>query len=308
VSLLRAFKKSMQGQGRLIAGDCNPLAPALYEADAHYVLPRIDAPEYLDVLLGICRKEQISGVLTLIDPEIAFLAANADAFARIGVTALVSSKEAALMSFDKMQMHDFCVENGFRTVATYAELEAAEKALEEGRLSFPLFAKPLCGSCSYMARRVEDLEHLRFLCGRYPQTIVQEFMPGNEIGADVYVDGVSGEVVSVFTKRKLLMRSGETDKAVSFRDPRLFALICDFVKKANYRYQLDIDLFERDGEYYISEVNPRFGGGYPLAFECGCDFPALILNNLRGIANAPQVGEYPDGVRMMKYPEVKFLR
>ncbi|MCQ5081239.1 ATP-grasp domain-containing protein, partial [Gemmiger formicilis] len=59
------------------------------------------------------------------------------------------------------------------------------------------------------------------------------------------------------------MRAGETDKAVSFKDKKLFDLIEDFVKKAGYNGQIDIDIFDVNGEYYISEVNPRFGGGYP---------------------------------------------
>jgi carbamoyl-phosphate synthase large subunit len=100
------------------------------------------------------------------------------------------------------------------------------------------------------------------------------------------------------------MRAGETDKSVSFKDEGLFALIEEFVNKAGYRGQIDIDIFEIDGEYYISEVNPRFGGGYPHAYECGCNHMALIINNLSGIKNERCIGEYEEGVYMMKYNEV----
>ena len=110
--------------------------------------------------------------------------------------------------------------------------------------------------------------------------------------------------VSIFTKKKLKMRAGETDKAVSFKDERLFLLIERFVTEAGYRGQIDIDLFDIGGEYYISEVNPRFGGGYPHAYECGCDHTKLILNNLRGIPNEKQIGAYHEGIYMMKHNEV----
>src|SRR5699024_586252 len=90
--------------------------------------------------------------------------------------------------------------------------------------------------------------------------MIQEFLNGQEIGADVYIDLISGEVVSIFTKKKILMRAGETDKAVSFKDPALFQLIEKFVLEAGFRGQIDIDIFDIDGRYYISEVNPRFGG------------------------------------------------
>lgn len=81
--------------------------------------------------------------------------------------------------------------------------------------------------------------------------------------------------VEICTKKKLLMRAGETDKSVSFKDAKLFDFIENFVTKAGYRWNIDIDIFEKDGEYFISEVNPRFGG-YPHAYECGCDFMTLI--------------------------------
>lgn len=134
--------------------------------------------------------------------------------------------------------------------------------------------------------------------------MIQEFLNGQEIGADVYIDMISGEIVSIFTKKKLVMRAGETDKAVSFKDDKLFALIERFVNEAGYSGQIDIDIFDVNGEYYISEVNPRFGGGYPHAYECGCNHMSLIGNNLDGIANTKNVGVYDDGVYMMKYNEI----
>ena len=118
---------------------------------------------------------------------------------------------------------------------------------------------------------------------------------------------ISGEVASVFTKKKIKMRAGETDKAVSFKEPKLFDLIEKFVLEAGFRGQIDIDIFDINGEYYISEVNPRFGGGYPHAYECGCDHMGLILNNLQGKSNIKNIGAYKDGTYMMKYNEVKIV-
>ena len=138
--------------------------------------------------------------------------------------------------------------------------------------------------------------------------MIQEFLSGQEIGADVYIDMISGEVVSIFTKKKIIMRAGETDKAVSFKDPKLFELIEKFVLEAGYKGQIDIDIFEIAGKYYISEVNPRFGGGYPHAYECGIDHMRLILNNLEGKANEKKIGAYEEGIFMMKYNDIKIIR
>ena len=138
--------------------------------------------------------------------------------------------------------------------------------------------------------------------------MIQEFLDGQEIGADVYIDMLSHEVVSIFAKKKLRMRAGETDKSVSFKDERLFALIEQFVKEAGFTGQIDIDIFDVNGEYYLSEVNPRFGGGYPHAYESGVDHMKLILNNLEGKANDSVIGRYEIGTVMMKYNEVMVRR
>ena len=138
--------------------------------------------------------------------------------------------------------------------------------------------------------------------------MIQEFLNGQEIGGDCYIDMISSELVSVFTKKKILMRAGETDKAVSFKDEKLFALIEKFVKECGWSGQIDIDIFDIDGEYYISEVNPRFGGGYPHAYECGCNHMKLIKNNLIGVANEKNIGAYEEGIYMMKYNEVMIRR
>lgn len=113
--------------------------------------------------------------------------------------------------------------------------------------------------------------------------MIQEFLNGQEIGADVYIDLISGEVVSIFTNKKILMRAGETDKSVSFKDEKLFELVEKFVKESGFRGQIDI--FDVDGEYYISEINPRFSGGHPHAYECGVNNIILIIKNLNGIEN-----------------------
>ena len=103
------------------------------------------------------------------------------------------------------------------------------------------------------------------------------------------------------------MRAGETDKSVSFKDEKLFKFIENFVSKAGYLWNIDIDVFEKNGEYYISEVNPRFGGGYPHAYECGCDFMSLIVNNIEGNVNEVHIGNYKEDIYMMKYLDLKIM-
>lgn len=306
--VVQYFKRTFEGFGNVIATDASKLGPAIYEADRFYIVPPITAEGYIDVILDICRKEQISGVLSLIDPELSLLAKNAERFRELGVTVIGSSYELCEMSLDKMQMYHWLLEHGYRCARSWKEKEAFYEAVDRGEITYPVFVKPYRGSASISISKVYDRETVDLLFEHSQDLMIQEFLNGQEIGADVYIDLISGEVVSIFTKKKILMRAGETDKAVSFKDPELFALIEKFVKEAGFRGQIDIDIFKIDGQYYISEVNPRFGGGYPHAYESGCDHMKLVLENLRGNANARNIGAYDEGVYMMKYNEVKIIR
>lgn len=302
--VVQYFKRAFAGTGKIVATDCSAVAPALYEADAQYIVPRITAPDYLEIILEICQKEQIRAVLSLIDPELSLLAKNQERFAQIGVEIIGSNYELCERSLDKYQMYLWLRAHGYRCAASYMDWQAFQAA----NLPYPVFVKPARGSASIAISKAEDAQSARFLFDHGENMMLQEYLKGQEIGADVYIDMVSGEVVSIFTKKKLVMRAGETDKAVSFKDARLFELIENFVRESGFRGQIDIDIFEINGEYYISEVNPRFGGGYPHAYECGCDHMTLIRNNLAGKANPKRIGEYAEGVYMMKYNELAVRR
>ena len=302
--IVQYFKEAFRGIGNVIATDCSNLAPALYEADKHYIVPRMTAEGYLDVILDICKKEKISSVFSLIDPELSLLAENAGRFAEIGVTVIGSSYELCEMSLDKMAMYQWLSKHGYRCAKSYIDKEMFYRDIELGAITYPVFVKPIRGSASISISKVYDKDTVELLFAHNDNLMIQEFLSGQEIGADVYIDMLSGEVVSIFTKKKLIMRAGETDKSVSFKDDKLFALIERFVKETGYLGQIDIDIFDVDGEYYISEVNPRFGGGYPHAYECGCNHIKLILNNLEGKTNAKNIGAYDEGVYMMKYNEI----
>lgn len=306
--VVQYFKKAFDGVGTIVATDTNKLSTAIYDADKYYIVPPITAPGYIDVVLDICRKEQINGVMSLIDPELSLLAANEDKFRAVGTTVIGSSYGLCEMALDKMQMYGWLKAHGYNCARSWKDKQEFYKAVEAGEVKYPVFVKPCRGSASLNISKVYDQETIDLLYAHNEGLMIQEFLNGQEIGADVYIDLISGDVVSIFTKKKILMRAGETDKAVSFKDSELFALIERFVLEAGFKGQIDIDLFEINGQYYISEVNPRFGGGYPHAYESGCDHMKLILNNLNGVANKKNIGAYQEGIYMMKYNDLKIVK
>ena len=201
-------------------------------------------------------------------------------------------------------MYEWLKGHGYNCTRSWTDKDVFYTAVQEGAVSYPVFVKPYKDSASLRISKAGDQETVDLFFAHEDDLMIQEYLNGQEIGADVYIDMISGEVVSIFTKKKIKMRAGETDKSVSFKDPKLFEWIEKFVLEADYRGQIDLDIFEINGQYYLSEVNSRFGGGYPHAYVCGCDHMKLILNNLNGVTNEKQIGVYEEGIYMMKYNEV----
>lgn len=306
--VVQYFKKAVGNEGKVIATDCSNLAPAVYEADKFYLVPRITAPGYLERILDICKKEKIDGVFSLIDPELSLLAREKDKFLAIGTTPVISPYELVETCFDKYKMYQLLLEMGIPTGKCYVDKESFYADLEKGEISYPVFVKPVRGSASININKVTCPEELEVLFKLYDDLMIQEFMDGQEYGADVYIDMISGKCTSIFVKKKIKMRAGETDKSVSVKDEGLFDLLQKFVEKCGFCGMIDIDIFEVKGVYYISEVNPRFGGGYPHAYESGVNLPAQILNNLAGRENPVSIGDYQEGICMMKYNEIGIVK
>ena len=302
--IVQYFKKTLGENGKVIATDMSTIAPAIYEADKYYIVPRITEPGYIDIILDICKKENISGVLSLIDPELSLLAENEYKFKNVGTTVIGSSYELCERALDKMQMFEWLRSHGYNCAKSYVDKNEFFADVKTGKANYPVFVKPVRGSASIAISKVFDNETVDLLFDHSDNLMIQEYLDGQEIGADCYIDLLSGELVSVFTKKKIVMRAGENDKSVSFKDEKLFELIKKFVNESGWRGQIDIDIFEINGEYHISEVNPRFGGGYPHAYECGADHMKLIVNNLNGIVNSDVIGNYKENVYMMKYNEI----
>lgn len=305
--VIQYFKENFNGIGNVIATDMSDIAPAIYDADKFFLTPKIDDENYIDKLIEICKKEKVSAVFSLIDTELSLIAKNKDRFLEIGVIPIVSKYEVVELAFDKYEMYKYLISNGFKTAKTYINKEDFYQDLEKKIIDFPVFVKPVKGSASLNISKVTCKKELDLLFELYDDLIIQEFLNGQEIGADVYVDPISKKVVSIFTKEKIKMRAGETDKARSFKDDKLFSLIISLVEKIGYEYMIDIDIFKIGDEYYLSEINPRFGGGYPHAYEAGVNFPKMIINSLNHIENKKKIGEYEENIYMMKYNEIKII-
>lgn len=308
-TLLKYFRQSMDGCGKIVATDYSPVAPALFFADHTYLVPRIDEPHYFETVVDICKQNRIKAITTLIDPEIEILSENRDYLLSEGILPLCPSHWTARLCFDKYEMFKYLQEKGIRTVLTYNSLEGFREGLDNGEVSFPVFMKPISGSGSIGIGKVDNWEEAeaKFNDGQHSY-IIQELMTGGDCDADVYVDCISHKPVAAFSKRKIESRIGGASKTISFKDQKLFDFIEDVCSVLELNGPCDMDFFYKDGEYYLSEINPRFGGAYLHAYGAGVDFIKLIINNINGIENDSIIGEYDEDVIMLMYDDVVITR
>lgn len=303
------FRESMKGCGQLIATDLSPVAPALFFADKTYLVPRITEAGYFDRILEICRESDVKAITTLIDPEIEILARHREELLEMGILPLCPAEWTAHLCFDKYEMFRHLRSKGVRTVLTYNSIESFKDGLERGEVSFPVFMKPISGSGSVGIGRCDTMDEVmeKWNDGKFTY-IIQELMTGGDCDADVYVDCISHKPVAIFSKRKIESRIGGASKTISYKDPKLFEFVEQVCSALELNGPCDMDFFMKEGEYYLSEINPRFGGAYLHAYGAGVDFIKLILNNMNGIENQSIIGQYDEDIIMMMYDDVVIKR
>lgn len=308
VEIVEYFKETFHAAGRKVYTlDMSPYAPALYSGDEFF---RIDKDfnhldRYINHILDICKEKDVSIILTLIDPELVLLSDYKEKFEAQGIKLILSDLNFIKQTFDKFGFYN-TYKDTIKLVETVGSYEDAIEKINSGEWSYPLFAKLRDGSASIGIKKIaasNDFEGVK----ENKQYIYQPFIDGTEYGVDVYFDMISGELVSVFMKKKIAMRAGETDKAVSVKSDIVLDEIKKLQKIESLYGPIDVDVFvSNDGEVFINEINPRFGGGHPHAYGCGINFMKLILNNLEGRKNEPVFNNYKEGIMMLKYNGLLF--
>jgi len=295
--LLKYFKEQLGDDGLIIGADMQLSAPALSAADIKEQVPAVYADNYIDCVLDICLRHNVKAVISLNDLELPLLATNCERFESKGVTLIVSRQEVIDICFDKYCTAEYVASIGLNTPLTFININKAKEAITEGKLAFPLVLKPRWGSGSIGIEFVNEMDELdegyAMLLKKVKKSIlatasqgdeyilIQEKIEGQEYGMDVMND-LKGNNRGVSVKKKLAMRAGETDKAQTVDNSEIRVIGRTLGENLKHIGNLDVDVFEKDGKYYVLELNPRFGGGFPFSYEAGVNFPKAIIEWLKG--------------------------
>lgn len=308
VEIVQYFKDAFHKENRKVYTlDMSDKAPALYFGDEYFRIDKDFAhlDLYINKVLEICKKKEVGAIITLIDPELVLLSHYKQEFDQLGVKLILSNLDFVESTFDKFEFYNK-YKGILKLVETVDSAEDALNKLNSKEWEFPLFAKLRDGSASIGIKKINSFEDIEELKSE-PKYIYQPFISGKEYGVDTFFDLKSGKLVSMFIKEKLAMRAGETDKAISVHSQNVIDEVLKVQNIKGLYGPIDIDVFvSNDGEVYINEINPRFGGGYPHAYGCGVNFMNLILNNLNGNENLVSLDSYKEGIMMLKYNGLYF--
>jgi carbamoyl-phosphate synthase large subunit len=306
VALIEIWRQALSSlglPGEVLAADMSRCSAAFHAAKRAFLVPACTNEDFLSCVLEICERERVRVLVPTIDPELPVLAQAVDRFRSIGTTVHISSPATIEIGFDKHRTHEWLTFQGLPTVR---QVTVADVLADRARFEPPMILKPARGSGSVGVERVEtllDLERARG--GNY---VLQSIAPGVEYTVDVLANR-AGRCVCAVPRRRIEVRAGEVSKGVSERNEPVRALAREVVERLPGAYGgLNIQIFHDGltGAAHVIELNPRFGGGYPLAWQAGARFPCWFLEELLGLPSTLH-DAWREGLAMLRYDAAVFV-
>lgn len=315
--LVEYFKQALGKDGKVFAAN-SIYTYTLEQADEYVLTPIIYDDSYITFLVKYCTEKHIDAIISLFDIDLPVLAKNKNVFEKENIKLIVSDYNVTTICNDKWLTYKFLVSIGIKQTPSFINLAEAKKCITEGVVTYPLFIKPRWGMGSIGIYKVENNEELDVLYKKLHREIfntylkyesvldsnsciiIQQAIKGQEYGIEILND-LEGNYVTTFAKKKIAMRSGETDIAETV-DAKQFEVIGKEISNhLKHMANLDVDCFvTENGEIYVLEMNCRFGGQYPFTHNAGVNVPLQILKWLKGQPTESRIITQKNGIRSCK--------
>jgi carbamoyl-phosphate synthase large subunit len=309
VQLIKHLKKSFS----VIGVDAGELNPGKAFVDKFYRIPNANESGYIESLLDICKKEEVVVLVPLYEGEFEILHNAREQFKEIETLILLSNGEILDVCKDKKKTYKYFLNSEINIPKVYSEDEIQEILTYGDIDKLPLIIKPKDGMGSDGVYKINTLNELKFFKEYVKNGIIQEFIDGDEYTVDTLVD-LKGNPVYVVPRKRLEVRAGEVVKSCTINDKKIVDETLKVIKYLNKLRDktglsllgpLTIQFFKKsNGEVYLLEINPRFGGGVPLSFEAGADYGKRILDILEG-KQLEYINDFKE-ITMLRYEEAVY--
>ena len=290
VDIVGAFRRA---GATTIAADANPLAPALYHADEYALVPRIDNDGYVPALAELVDRHEVKLVVPLTDLDQTTLSHARD---RLAALVLLPDADTVAALGDKYRAHLLFEEHGIPSPPTWLPEDVPADA------SYPLLVKAREGFGSRHIYRAADASQLTFFLAYTPVvSMVQGELRGEEFSIDVFSD-LDGRCLNAIPRTMIESKGGESIKGMTIGDEALITFGCDVAQKLRLVGPANIQCFrDSDGSHLVTDINTRFGGGFPLPLAAGGRYPELALALARGERPEPRLGDFREGIVMTRF-------
>jgi len=305
VALVRYFKETLLRffpEAKVFITEMNPsLAPASYVCDKSFVVPRVTAPGYSDILLTICEDNHIGMVIPTIDTELLILAEHKSDFEKRGIHLVVSDKSFVSMCRDKRKTGDLFKYYGINV----------PKAVDKCHPSFPFFAKPFDGSLSTNLHIIRTESELTPNILNDEKLLFMELIDKNEFQeytVDMYY-GKDNRVKCIIPRERIEIRAGEINKGRTAKN-EIVGFLKDKLEHIDGSVGcICVQLFFNSKTKNVLgiEINPRFGGGYPLSYSAGGNYPEMLIREYFLGEKVEYFQNWKDGMLMLRYDDAIFV-
>jgi carbamoyl-phosphate synthase large subunit len=308
VALLNIFRRTLREMdlaGGVLAADASRLSSAYHSADLAFQVPPSASADFVPAILDICTTNGVRLLVPTNDEELPVYAEHRRRFRDIGTTVAISSPETIEVGADKEKTHAWLVQESLPTVP---QAGVAHVRSDPDGWPFPLVVKPRRGSASIGFAVVHDPTELDHAT-RDGEFVVQVPAGGDEYTIDLLISA-EGRCVGAVPRRRIEVRSGEVSKGVTVRASALEELarcVGEALPGAFGPITIQVFMDRATGEMNVIEINPRFGGGFPLAWRAGADYPRRLIEEILGLEPKTAVDGWKDGLVMLRYDEGVFV-
>ena len=303
VELVEAFKKalSQEGGGKVIAVDVNPLSAALYHSDLACVVPRSSELNFIPTVEHLCKKYSVRMIVPTRDEELPVFTENKSLFEKRGIKVLVPERKVVEICQDKKKFIEFCFEKGIPTPKTYSQEE-----IDKGAYFLPLFIKGRFGKSSKNIFKVVNHMELKYFLSHMDAPIIQEYIEDDEFTIDLFAD-FEGNIISIVPRQRILVFGGESFIGKTYKNKKLIQAAINLAKDLRLTGHNTIQCFFNGHHAKFIEVNPRYGGGVHLSLAAGANTPQYLIRLLQGKRIKSKIGQFKDGLIMLRYTEDTFI-
>lgn len=301
VSLLRFFQKELKSvspDSKVFTVDANTsLSPACQVADAAFCVPLLSNDGYMESLKEICSEHEIKLIIPTIDTELRILASRRNELLDLGVDILVSDTEFIEICRDKRKTHVFFKDMGIKVPAS----------IDKKNPTYPLFIKPYDGSLSKDIFKIMNSDELTDYHRNNEKFMFMELIDNTkfkEYTVDAYYNK-NGSLICAIPRERIFVRGGEVNKSRTQKNilhDLMFSNL-SYIKGARGCITIQFFLNEVTGDFYGIEINPRFGGGFPLSYHAGGNYPKWIIEEYLYGQKIAVNTTWKDGLLMLRYDD-----